>query len=53
MNNAARLEKGYNFVKKYVVLVISIAVLLCVTSCGNRLNPKWYPRGVGKDTVYT
>lgn len=34
-------------------LLIIISVVLLLTSCESSLNPEWYPRGVGKDTVYT
>lgn len=37
--------------KKKVTLIICMLFILC--SCGNKLNPEWYPYGAGKDIVYT
>lgn len=34
-------------------IFILMCIALFLTSCGSRLNPEWYPRGAGKDIVYT
>ena len=35
--------------KKFILI---ICIILFTSSCGNKLNPEWYPNGLGKDTVY-
>ena len=30
-----------------------ICIIFILSSCSSELNPEWYPRGSGKDTVYT
>ena len=37
--------------KKNIFLIICMIVIFC--SCSSSLNPEWYPRGSGKDMVYT